>query len=637
MTKGRAAFLAALAVAAGFAALTVAYLRPPALGHHILPDRGDPVFNLYVLKWVVHQLQLGLPNLWDANFFYPTRGALALSDHLLAPAAELLLFERTTGGGAVAGYALLVLSSFVLCGLTTFLVLWRNGVSAPAAFLGGLAFAFSPFRWSELNHLQLLLMQWIPLVLWLWDRLLAKRTVRWATAFLAVYLLHLFGGAYLAYMVHVPMLVILVSRATAEGRALFAPRALRVLAPVALIAAAAGLGLFVPYARERTALGIERSGREIATLGATFWSFLTPASRNVYGPAVRQTLAAALPEDLDPSGRRENSLFPGFVVSGLALVGLGAFWRRYRAPLRRRLTLPRHILLWGLLLLALVAYVHADLVTLRASPTEPPPLSAWDADAALLAGGLIAWAVLRRRCAGAGVLSWSAIDPWQRSVAIFGGLCVLLCHPLAFAPLMRLLPGLAGLRVPTRFYAFASLAVAYCAACGFDVLRQRFAKLRGRHAFTVAVLALAALEPIPRAVRWQVLPEEPEFAPVYHWLAAQPQISALLELPIRGGAAEAMPMYFSTLHWKPIVNGFSSFLPPTYRELAERAQPLPEDDALALLRGWGVTHLLVHADDPGRFFQAALPAWEHAHVGRDLDEVFRDDEAGDRVYRLRPG
>ena len=35
-----------------------------------------------------------LPDLWNANLFYPTRGTLVLSEHLLGPAAQLALKEQ---------------------------------------------------------------------------------------------------------------------------------------------------------------------------------------------------------------------------------------------------------------------------------------------------------------------------------------------------------------------------------------------------------------------------------------------------------------------------------------------------------------------------------------------------------------
>jgi hypothetical protein len=178
--------------------LTVAFLRPTPerMAHAFLPDRGDPVFNLYVLSWGIHQFEQGLPGYWDANVFYPTPKALTLSDHLIGPAAFGWALSPLVPNPIVV-YNLLVLASFVVTGAATCWVLRRSGVSFPGALLASCGYAFSAFRWTHLNHIQVLLMGLIPLVLWSFDRLLAERNLRWALAFLAVYPLHLSGGAYL--------------------------------------------------------------------------------------------------------------------------------------------------------------------------------------------------------------------------------------------------------------------------------------------------------------------------------------------------------------------------------------------------------------------------------------------------------
>ncbi|HEY4589961.1 MAG TPA: hypothetical protein VII86_12080, partial [Thermoanaerobaculia bacterium] len=181
-----------LALTALYTAVTLVYFWPlPRLaGDHIGPDLGDPLFILYVLKWGAHQIGLGLPDVWDANIYYPTRGTLAFSDHLLGPAAQLFLFLKLVPN-AIAGFNFLFLSSFVASAFTTCWVLRRSGLSWIAAGLAGWMYAFSSFRYCQLAHLQILIAQWIPLALWFWDRLLAERTARNAALFLLFYLLNL--------------------------------------------------------------------------------------------------------------------------------------------------------------------------------------------------------------------------------------------------------------------------------------------------------------------------------------------------------------------------------------------------------------------------------------------------------------
>lgn len=308
---------------------------------HLGPDFGDPLFVLYVLKWGAHQIGLGLPDFWNANLFYPTRDALAFSEHFLGPAAQLFLFLKVVPS-AVAGYNFLFLSSFVGSALAVCWMLRRTGLSWTAAVLGGWMYAFSSFRLSQVAHLQILIAQWIPPTLWFWDRLLTRRTLKDAALFLLFYLLNLSGGCYLAYMVHFSLLAIFLSRWAAERKDLFSVRSLRLLVPVGLVAALALAALFLPYVRVAREQGLERSDQEIRVYSAKLASYASPTSVNVYfGPAAYRFLHRTLGEKTaELFYRPENALFAGFLPTILFFVGaLAAARRRREDPWVRGLVL----------------------------------------------------------------------------------------------------------------------------------------------------------------------------------------------------------------------------------------------------------------------------------------------------------
>ena len=50
----------------------------------------------------------------------------------------------------------------------------------------------------------------------------------------------------------------------------------------------------------------------------------------------------------------------------------------------------------------------------------------------------------------------------------------------------------------------------------------------------------------------------------------------------------------STKHWRPIVNGYSGFQPPSFFRHADVLQAFPSDAAIGLLRSLAVTHVFVH-------------------------------------------
>jgi hypothetical protein len=637
-----AAWLSWVAIAAGYTLASLVYLRPiwRVGGSRMAQSLTDPVFNLYVLKWGVRQLRLGLPDLWNANVFHPTPGALALSDHLLGPAAQLALFLEVLPN-PIAGFNLLLFTSFVASALATCWVLRRSGTSWTAAVLAGWIFAFSPFRLTQLSHLQVLIAQWVPLTLWFWDRLLAERKARDAAGFLLFYLLNVTSGCYLAYMIHIPLIVLALNRWAAEGRDLLRARALRVLAPVALAAGGAAVAVFLPYVRVSESLGLQRSEALMAKHGATLASYARPSTRNLYFDLEdRRRIRQALGPFEKVLRQREDTLFAGFLPTALSLAGAVLWWRRFRnrEPLPA-LSRGRRAVLLGLLGLALAAYLLANLVAVaRYDPARWPRLAGadWLVPALLLSASLGAWALLRRHWGRGPVLRFAAMDVWERGLAFVGVTCFALTQCVAFVPLARVLPGLDGMRVPARFYVFVSLALAFFAARGTDALLARVRGRGGRLALIGGLALLLAVELAPQPVRWLHLPQEADFPAVYHWIARQDDVTALIELPITASSREALYMYFSTLHWKPIANGFSGHRPPSHRRLTQAMSFLPDGQGLDLLRELGISHAVVHLRKGRRVGE--LRRWELRFAQgpeRRVELVFRSGP--DRVYRLLDG
>jgi hypothetical protein len=626
-----------------FTALTLVYLRPVASvwQDHIAPVPEDSVFNLWVLKWGAHQIRLGLPDFWNANIFYPTRGALTFSDHLIGPAFQLALFELVIPN-AVAGYNFLFVTSFIASALATAWVARKSGASVLAALLAGWAFAFSPFRLQHLNHIQLLIAQWLPLTLWHWDRLLAERTPGNAVRFALLYLLHVTGGCYLAYMIHIPMLVLLANRAGGpggvHGRELVSRRSLCVLLPVAVFCGLLLAALFVPYLETSKRLGFTRDPNEIGVLGAALPSYLSPALENGYfDPPPRSFWRTAAGDWARPFFRSENALFAGFLPTVLGIVGLAGWLRRRRAPAESGRWLRT-----TLLLVALLAWIWGDLLTL--TPMEdradlPWRLGAWgwNGPAILLAVSLGLRLVLRRRRGGP-LLPMAEV--WWRGIALSGLACFALTFPIVYLPSARIVPGLDGMRSPARFYAFVSLTVALFAARGADLLLARLRTAGARRIVGAALVAVLAIELAPEPVRWLPILREEQFPPVYSWIARQPDVRALVELPIRRNWRENVAMYYSTLHWRPIANGYSGYEPPSHISIAERIRYVPDPAGVALLRSLGITHILIHVDELGRRRRPGLQRLEEFEKSlasgphREVEPVYQDSDI--RVYRIVP-
>jgi hypothetical protein len=188
-------------------------------------------------------------------------------------------------------------------------------------------------------------------------------------------------------------------------------------------------------------------------------------------------------------------------------------------------------------------------------------------------------------------------------------------------------PGFQMVRIPERLGLLAMLFVALLVGRGLELVRERGGS---RLAFLVA--ALIPLEHVSTLPRTIDLPAGRLMPAVYSWLAAQSN-APLAELPIRGEGLvreETLEMYFSTVHWRPIIHGYTAYPPLLTRVLRRLAAEFPSDASVAALRRVGVTTVVLHH---GRDYATDLL---HRRAGTEAERLMRWREdvraAGLNVY-----
>ena len=89
----------------------------------------------------------------------------------------------------------------------------------------------------------------------------------------------------------------------------------------------------------------------------------------------------------------------------------------------------------------------------------------------------------------------------------------------------------------------------------------------------------------------------------------------------------------STAHWRPLMNGYSGYIPSTYLDVAGQIQYFPDARAFPPLNANGVTHIMIHPDRWGR----DAPRILEIMAGRpDLELQAVDENTGIRLYRYKP-
>lgn len=311
--------------------------RPQDLATSVPGDARDPVLQTWVLAWPAHALRTG-QDLWDGNIFSPIPHSFAFTDAMLGYAPLGLVGSGP--GAATVRYNVVLLFVAALAFAGTWVLVRQLGLGRTAALVAATAFAFNPWRVSQLNHLQVLSSGAIPLALAMLARGHGVRLRTgtgsprpgWAFAGWAVATWHIslgFGlGMQLAYVLALCTAVAVVRTALSVRRgAGLPPRRLLVAdgAGMLLLLAVSGL-LALPYLENvDDHPNARRSVAEVASYSPTAASLVTaPADSLVWGDytADRREGVYAL---------NEKALFPGFVVTVLAAVGLlpGAWsWRR---------------------------------------------------------------------------------------------------------------------------------------------------------------------------------------------------------------------------------------------------------------------------------------------------------------------
>ena len=298
-----------------------------------LPPQWDPPLQVWVMRWVQHALATDPRGLYDANIFYPLDNTLAYTDSNI-PAAIIgaPLFILT--GNAILTYNILLLGTFLLAGAGMCALLTHLSGKRAVGFLAGLAYAFLPYRYDHIWHLNQLSHAWTPWAV-LALLLLVKRQTWWlAIACGAVAAIQVVSSFYVGFQLALALGVLLLAALIADRRA----RTVRFFSRLLLagvVFAAITVPLAWPYLQVREQQGLVRGFDEATYLAAMPGSYLkVPMHNRVWGWLNDEHILAG-----------DDTLFPG----GLAVLGaLGGVWVGLRR--RRALTV-------ALLAMAAVAFV----------------------------------------------------------------------------------------------------------------------------------------------------------------------------------------------------------------------------------------------------------------------------------------
>ncbi len=609
---------------------------------HTWPIAGNPAGTLisngdvFVGTWAIYDQAAQLvENPWrpfDGVIFHPYGHTIAVVDHQLTNAIVAVPLRWWKPDAPVFSYNGVLLLSFVLGAIFSYLLLVRLTGSRAGALVGACAFSFSNVRLMHVMHPHLLAIHWLPLALLALHAYLERPNLRRWLGVAGACLLVALSSWHVAIIGGIAIGLIGLVQILADGRRV--PARLGGLLGAALVSAI----VLVPIARVYQDV-VSRWATPL-TGGQTATAPLASLSTDVRGLAgLPEVSRAPYRLLLEGVGYGEARAFPGVVVLAVSIWMLGIRLRRVSPqPADQR---------WRLVRLVVGVLVAMAALLVGAAVTgAPSAMTSWlrPLSPLLLAGlALLATGVARAR------RTW-AVDE-RAALGIAYGLLALVGVLLALGHPMRawgveigtgllradLIPALGVIRAPARFLFLMSLGLAVVSALAVATWLDGRSS-RARIIMTTALIGLLTVE---LRVAPLVVDPVPPRAAVHVWLADQPEEGAVIEYPERLNPWQVVG---NLPHRRRLVNGLGYLFPPELKEFTRA--PEFGDRQLELL--WERLHprfVVIRSDlyaEPQR--EAALDAVAarpdalklRTRSGMDYVYELVDRGAGTNLFRRWP-
>jgi F5/8 type C domain len=571
----------ALGILCAYLLLAAIYAYPVLQKSHtgIANDPYDPILNTSILWWNATTIPFSTA-WWSPPHFYPSRDVAAFTENLVGISLFATPIYWLTGS-ALAAYNLSFFLTWPLSAFGAYLLTWFIVRRHDAAFLAGLAYGFTPYRTSELGHLQMLSVYWMPVAILALHGFLSQRRGRWLLLFGIAWVLQALANGYFIFFGAVLIGLWLLYFCTSRDSWRAAPAIVMacVLANLALTP------IMWKYHVIHQQYGLRRSMAEAL-------AFSAPASGWIEVSQVVWFWPRLLPES-------DDNLFPGITAVLLVLAGIVVGLKRARhthpwSPTRR-------VIVVALSVVAAISFT-AMLVTILLGPWSREVLGITfrmtDLDravgVAIFCSLLLVFLIKRIRAA---LARRSVFMFYTVATILLGMLCcgpvlrtgdVVILEPMPYRWLMYL-PGFDSLRVPTRFWMLGTLCLGV--AAGISFARYGPTRIPVRRAVFALAVAGFLLDGWTRGIGMAEPPQQ------WPKVERRDRMEPIIELPL-GPSWDAAGTFRAMRHRRPVVNGVSGFDPPHYAPLQDGLNAYDPSVLLALSSLSAIDVVVNGAADP---------------------------------------
>lgn len=559
-----------------FILLTLLFTYPIIrnINNAIAGGYGDPLLNTWIIAHDIRTIFTSPTSLFDGNIMYPARDVLTYSEHLVSLSLIGAPVYFVTKSPLIT-YNFLLITGFIMSAFGAFLLVKYLTGNIWAGIVGGLIFAFIPYKFAQISHIQICFSGFLPFTLYYLHRYLDTGKKREVFLFGLFYTAQCLASWY--YLIYVTLLVLgIIAFVTVFRWSITGLKRLYPLAVTGIVSVAIVVPFAIPYMNTQK----------------RFLDFQRPFSEAEH--------FAASPRDY-------FNVFDNSVIYG----SFGRFFQQYGVGNEK-------VLFPGIMALVLVAAALLCLLWLIICRIRKKrDLSSGDTEhdnasdkSPLRKPSFLSDSMNRRRVEIAAYIALALLF----FILTFGPYILgrenyiyTLLYNVGFLKLTR---------VPARFAIPMSISIAVLAGFGLNEIINRARRVEAKQHFKTAIAAgitaLVILDVAVLGLSVNHVPAGDAVPEVYNWLKEQGDV-VVIEMPASdqepaveyGGQVRFLPslqgffipragfsMHFSTYHWKDIVNGYSGYFPFFYNKIMVEMQGFPSERTIGMLEALSVDYVI---------------------------------------------
>lgn len=493
---------------------------------------GDELLITWIINWDIYAFAHFPLKIFDANIFYPYHNSLSFSDAFFTSAAIAFLPVKIFKEPAIA-YNVNLLFSFSTLGFFTYLLVYYFTKNNYSSIISGTLFAFSTYTLEKTVHLQLLSVQWIPLTLLFFFRFINEKKYRYLIFSCIFFVIQVYNSFLPGYFLIVSFMCLLLILYIKKyyDIKLLINKNTLVIISLSLLVI---LPIAMPYLKTSSDFNYVRDIRE---------SIHTANRPEYFLYAYGKTRLKDLLIEIFYKNNKGPYFYDGYL--GFAFIVLSIFAIFYRIINRKKYS---NSYFDSFLFIGIFSFV-------------------------LSLGPVFQW--------GGRVIK----DPFM--------------IPLPYAIFYYILPGFKGFRNSGRWEML--MMFAFSVMIGLFLAKLYKNKPLLIKVFMTLAICFLVFAEFTFPLKIEKIPKLYQFPPVYSYINTLPSNAAIIELPIYNwnmqpySGIELKREYFSTVHFRPMVNGGSGFSPidwqnQTYKFMLE----FPSEQTIKRLKDIRVKYLIFH-------------------------------------------